>query len=61
MNNKDLKGLKYYLAYGVLVIGFFAYSGSVGWKWFNPTSTEHEKAQGHGRGVVRGSYLRYHK
>jgi hypothetical protein len=40
MNSDDLKGLKYYIIYAIVLIGFFVYSGITGWKWFNPTKTE---------------------
>lgn len=57
MNWEDLKGLKYYAIYCLILIGFFFYSGIVGWKWFNPTSTETGRSPG-GR---PGHYFRYHK
>lgn len=40
MSIEDLKGLKYYILYGAVVIGFFTYSSAIGWNWFNSTSTE---------------------
>ena len=57
MDINEIKGLKYYIAYAVLVVGFFIYSGIVGLKWFNPTSVEHERTGG--RHIGR-SYI-YHK
>jgi hypothetical protein len=60
MSLNEVKSLKYYLAYAALVIGFFAYSGAVGWKWFNPTQTTHEKSQGQHRGSGGRMYY-YHK
>ncbi|SHH97722.1 hypothetical protein SAMN04488109_6412 [Chryseolinea serpens] len=59
MNWDDFKGLKYYIAYAAVVIGFFVYSGATGWKWFNPTHTETEHNSGTGHHVGR-SYI-YHK
>ena len=60
MNLENLKGLKsYLLAYALVVIGFFTYSGMIGWKWFNPTKTEKERSGGHH--TTGGRYLRYHK
>ncbi len=59
MNLNEIKGLKYYLLYAGLTIGFFAYSGVVGWKWFNPTQTTHEKGgTAHRTG---GGRIFYHK
>jgi hypothetical protein len=59
MNQHDLKGLKYYIAYAAVVLGFFVYSGAIGWKWFNNTPTENSRPAG---GAHRtGHYLRYHK
>ena len=40
MDKRELFGLKYFIAYCVVVIGIFLYSGVVGYKWFNPTQTE---------------------
>lgn len=60
MNFNNLKGLKsYFFAYALVVIGFFIYSGAIGWKWFNPTKTEEERSTG--RHTTGGRYLRYHK
>jgi hypothetical protein len=57
MDNEDLKGLKYYILYGIIVIGFFAYAGITGWKWFNPTTAEPT------RSATRSGYIHrsYHK
>lgn len=56
MSWEEFKGLKYYIAYAAVILGFFVYSGMVGWKWFNPTSTTHERSGGGthhtGRGYV---------
>jgi len=57
MEMNELKGLRYYIAYAAVVIGFFVYSGVVGWKWFNPTTVEHQRTGGH---HVGRSYI-YHK
>lgn len=59
MNFDEIKGLKYYLMYAVLAIGFFAYSANIGWKWFNPTQTTHEKGEGTHR--THGGRIYYHK
>jgi TRAP-type C4-dicarboxylate transport system permease small subunit len=56
MSLNDLKGLKYYIFYCVIVLGFFIYSGITGWKWFNPTRTESERPTGR-----TGHIYRYHK
>lgn len=56
MNLDDIKGLRYYIIYCILLLSFFAYSGLTGWKWFNPTKTEPTRTHG------RSGYLyRYHK
>lgn len=57
MDSDDLKGLKYFILYSVVVIGFFVYSGMTGWKWFNPTDTEPT------RSTTRSGYIPrvYHK
>jgi hypothetical protein len=59
MNIEEIKGIKYYLIYAALAIGFFTYSGVVGWKWFNPTQTTHEKSERTHRGT--GGRMYYHK
>lgn len=60
MTLKDLKGLKYFIAYGLAVLGFFVYSSMVGWRWFNPTTTEHTRSEAHhSGGGSHGHY--YHK
>lgn len=59
MNLDDFKGLKYYIGYAAVVMGFFIYSGMVGWKWFNPTHTEKEHNNGTHR--VGGRSYMYHK
>jgi hypothetical protein len=56
MNWEEIKGLKYFLLYSLVIICFFAYSGLVGWKWFNMTKTE--PTRGTGR---NGHVYRYHK
>jgi hypothetical protein len=56
MKQKDLLGLKYYIAFGVLVVGFFIYSGLTGYRWFNPTKTEPHRPVGR-----TGHIYRYHK
>jgi hypothetical protein len=56
MNSDDLKGLKYYIIYSIVLICFFAYSGMTGWKWFNPTKTEPTRPTGR-----PGHVYRYHK
>jgi hypothetical protein len=60
MSIDDIKGLKYYILYCIVVLGFFVYSGMTGWKWYNSTTVESERTPGaHPRG---GSYpYRYHK
>jgi hypothetical protein len=40
------------------VIGFFLYSGIVGYKWFNPTQTEPSRPAGGRGGHI---YRSYHK
>jgi hypothetical protein len=59
MSLQDLKGLKYFLLYAVALLAFFAYSGSIGWKWFNPTKTERERGD-HSHATHGRSYI-YHK
>ncbi|RAV97962.1 hypothetical protein [Pseudochryseolinea flava] len=56
----DLKALKYFIAYGVMIVGFFTYSGIVGKKWFNPTPTHREGQPGTSH-RVHGTGYRYHK
>jgi hypothetical protein len=58
MNRKELYGLKYFIGYCVVVIGFFLYSGIVGYKWFNPTQTEPSRPAGGRGGHI---YRSYHK
>jgi hypothetical protein len=58
MELEDLKGLKFYVLYCVLLVSFFAYSGMTGWKWYNDTPTESEKPIRTGR---TGHVFRYHK
>jgi hypothetical protein len=55
---EDLKGLKYYIIYAILLISFFCYSVITGWKWFNPTKTEPTRSSPTGR---TGHIYRYHK
>jgi hypothetical protein len=58
MDLNDVKGLKFYIIYCLLLIAFFVYSGMIGWKWFNPTQTEPTKPNG----THRAGYIyRYHK
>jgi hypothetical protein len=57
MSWDDLKGLKYYLGFAVVVISFYIYSNLVGWRWLNTTKTTHE--QGASRSHSRGYF--YHK
>jgi hypothetical protein len=59
MNLKDIKGLKYYLAYTCVAISAFAYSGMSGYKWIGSTETEEERPTGtsHGPRLHRS----YHK
>lgn len=56
MDIDDLKGLRYFILYAVIVIGFFFYSGIVGWNWFNTTATESTRPTGR-----TGHVYRYHK
>jgi hypothetical protein len=58
MNAEDFKGLRYYIIYSLVVVGFFVYSGMTGWMWFNPTSTEPERPATSRSG---GHVYRYHK
>ncbi len=58
LNLEEIRSLRYYLVYGLVIVAFFTYSGIVGWKWFNPTSTEKTRSTGTHRG---GHYFRYHK
>lgn len=60
MKLADFKSLKYFIVYGLLAIGFFAYSGVVGKKWFNPTPTHREGERGTTH-RTHGSGYRYHK
>lgn len=57
MKKEDLFGLKYYIASSLLILGFFAYSSMIGYKWFNPTKTEPRSSGARG---VHG-YRYYHK
>ena len=59
MDWNEWKGLKYYIMYTIIILGFFVYSGLVGWRWFNPTQTTHEKSGTGGSRIHRGYY--YHK
>lgn len=54
MNLKELKALRYYLAFVFLVVSFYVYSGVVGWKWIGATSTETNTTENQG-----GSRYRY--
>jgi len=57
MDLEDLKGLKYYVIYCVVLIVIFIYSGMTGWKWFNTTETGPTRST-----TPRAGYLyRYHK
>lgn len=60
MNLQDIKGLKYYIAYSAIGVSAFVYSGFTGWKWFNPTKTEHTKSDENRTGRT-GHIYRYHK
>ena len=40
MNWKELGSLKYFVSFIAIVIGFYIYSGIIGWKWLGSTSTE---------------------
>jgi hypothetical protein len=57
MNYKDLYALRYYIAFAMLVLGFYAYSGAIGWKWIGATNTE--KAEKNSDGTYRYRY--FHK
>ena len=59
MKIEELAGLKYFIIFGIIVIGAFIYSGTIGWKWINFTKTQKEKSTGTHRS--RGTYFRYHK
>jgi hypothetical protein len=48
MSFKDIKGLKYYLAYTCIAVGAFTYSGMFGYKWLGATKTERERPTGTG-------------
>jgi hypothetical protein len=58
MNWQKIQGLKYYIAYGTVVIGFFMYSGLTGLKWWNSTSTTRERS---GTTHSRGVHYLHHK
>jgi hypothetical protein len=59
MNWNEIRGLKYFIAYAAIVIGGFAYSSVVGWKWWNSTQTTQEKNEGDGS--HHGGRYFYHK
>jgi hypothetical protein len=46
MDKKDLYALRYYIGFGVIVIGFYMYSAITGYRWFNPTQTEPTRSGG---------------
>lgn len=58
MKRKDLYGLRYFLAFAFLLIGFYTYSGITGLKWIGGTKTEKEKSTTGTHGS-RGVYPRY--
>ena len=60
MDKQDIKGLKYFIAYAMVIVGFSAYSSFTGWMWFNPTKTEPTKGEGRRPGS-HGHIYRYHK
>jgi hypothetical protein len=55
MTQKDLYGLRYFLALALMLIGFYVYSGVTGLKWVGGTKTEKEKHQ-----PRHGTYPRYY-
>ncbi len=57
MNLKDIKGLKYYLAYTCVAISAFAYSGMSGYKWIGSTETEEERLNRHESWATYSSLL----
>jgi hypothetical protein len=59
MKLEDLKGLKYFLVYGLIIVCAFAYSGVNGWRWFHSTRTEKQAGQRVHRGP--NYFYRYHK
>jgi hypothetical protein len=56
MNWEEIKSLKFFALYCLLLVSFFAYSSITGWKWFNPTKTEPSRPTGR-----VGHVYRYHK
>jgi hypothetical protein len=48
MNLKELGSLKYFIAFIVVFVGFYIYSGIIGWKWLGSTSTEKNKTEKNG-------------
>lgn len=59
MDFEALRKFRFYVAYAVVLLVFFAYSGLAGWRWFHSTKTENTKGTRHVRGT--GHYFRYHK
>jgi hypothetical protein len=60
ISRDQLYGLRYYAAFGLVLISFYVYSGVTGWKWVGGEKTEQEKSEG---GTHRGGryYRFYHK
>lgn len=56
MTKDDLYGLRYFLAFAFVVVGFFVYSGMTGLKWIGGTKTEKEKSTTNN---TRSHYPRY--
>ncbi|MBL7840550.1 MAG: hypothetical protein JNJ75_10450 [Cyclobacteriaceae bacterium] len=61
MTQKDLYGLRYFLAFAFVLISLFVYSGATGLKWIGGTKTEKEKSTGTGTGVRTYPRYFYHK
>ncbi len=53
MNWKELGSLKYFVAFIAIVIGFYIYSGIIGWKWLGSTSTEKSRPNKDGTNTQR--------
>ena len=59
MNWNEIRGLKYFILYALIIMSGYAYANSVGWKLWNATPTTQEKSETHG--PHHGPNYFYHK
>jgi hypothetical protein len=48
MERKQLYALRYYIAFAGIIIGFYIYSGIVGWRWIGGASEKKNEYRSRG-------------